>query len=118
MTRVLPNCLLLLSGALMLSACGSRDPYLRNDVWMPTGANAGNLAAMVANPNDLIVGRHSAVSDTRASMVAIQHIWDGQPQPLSYGTSSTGAGSSGSSSGGQSGASGGAPGSASPSPGG
>jgi type IV pilus biogenesis protein CpaD/CtpE len=111
MTRIPTHVLLLLTGALFLSACGSRDPYLRDDVWKPTGANAGNLAAMVANPNDLLVGRHTVRSDTKASTVAIQHIWDGQPQPLSYGSSAapSGASSSSSPSGGSS---------ASPSPGG
>ncbi len=89
---LLPDRLLLMTGLLLLSACGNRDPYLRDDVWKPTGANAGNLAAMVANPNDLIVGRHSAVSDTHASTIAIQHIWEGQPSPLSYGTWSGGGG--------------------------
>lgn len=118
MTRIPTNCLLLLTGALILSACGNRDPYLRNDVWTPTGANAGNMAAMLANPNDLLVGRHSAKGDTKASTVAIQHIWEGQPQPLSYGSSAAGSGSS-SSGGSSSGQSGGASGSsASPSPGG
>lgn len=91
---------LLLIGLLALSACGNRDPYLRDDVWKPDGANAGNLAAMVADPNDLIVGRHSLRGDTKASSGAIQHIWTGQPQPLSAGGSSGGggSGSSGSSS--------------------
>ncbi|HET6606872.1 MAG TPA: hypothetical protein VFG62_09405 [Rhodopila sp.] len=115
MSRFSPDRLLLLAGLLVLSACGNRDPYLRDDVWKPTGANAGNLAAMVANPNDLIVGRHSALSDTRASTVAIQHIWDGQPQPLSYSTSAGGASAS-SGSGGGGGQSGGAGGSSGSSP--
>jgi type IV pilus biogenesis protein CpaD/CtpE len=101
---MLPERLVLMTGLLLLSACGNRDPYLRDDVWKPTGANAGNLAVMVANPNDLIAGRHAAVSDTHASTIAIQHIWDGQPQPLSGGSgggasSSSGAGGSGGSSG-------------------
>jgi|SRR6185437_4083962 len=119
MTRFPLDRLLLLTGLLLLSACGNRDPYLRDDVWKPTGANAGNLAAMVANPNDLLVGRHSGVSDTHASTVAIQHIWDGQPQPLSYSTSAGGASSSSASgsSGGQSGGSGGSSGSSPLTPG-
>ena len=40
-----------------LAACQDMDPYARTDVWQPTGANAGNIAAMVANPHDLIRGR-------------------------------------------------------------
>jgi type IV pilus biogenesis protein CpaD/CtpE len=99
MSRILPKRFLLLTGLLLLSACGNRDPYLRDDVWKPTGANAGNLAVMVANPNDLIVGRHSPISDTRSSTVAIEHIWQGQPSSLSGsggGASGSGGGSSGS----------------------
>lgn len=86
---------------LPLAACAGRDPYERDDVWKPTGSNMGNIAAMVANPHDLIEGRHANRGDTKASTVAIQHVWEGQVQPLG------GSSSSGSSSSGQSGGSGG-----------
>src|ERR1700751_2754456 len=86
MSRILAKRFLLLTGLLLLSACGNRDPYLRDDVWKPTGANAGNLAVMVGNPNSLIAGRHTAVSDTHASTIAIQRIWDGQLLPLPGGS--------------------------------
>jgi type IV pilus biogenesis protein CpaD/CtpE len=95
MSRILSGRILLLTGVLFLPACGNRDPYLRDDVWKPTGANAGNLAAMVANPNDLIVGRHSVVNDTKASAIAVQHSWDGQSAGLSSGSSGGGGGQSG-----------------------
>jgi type IV pilus biogenesis protein CpaD/CtpE len=103
---------------LLLTACAQRDPFLRDDVWKPTGANAGNLAAMVANPNDLVVGRHTSRSDTKASTIAIQHIWDGTPQSLSgssSGGSSSSSGSSGSG-GGSGGSSSGSGGVGSPTP--
>ena len=50
----LPCLLLAVAG---LSACAETDPYSRNYSWQPTGANAINIAAQVANKNDLIRGR-------------------------------------------------------------
>ena len=48
----------------VLAGCDSRMiPYLRTDVWQPTGANAGNIAAMVADPHDLISGRGVAMTE-------------------------------------------------------
>jgi type IV pilus biogenesis protein CpaD/CtpE len=116
--RLLPRMGLAVGSLLLLTACAERDPFLRNDVWKPTGSNAGNLAAMVANPNDLVVGRHSSRSDTKASTIAIQHIWDGSPQSLSGGSSSGGSSSSGSSGsgGGSGGSSGGSGGVGAPTP--
>ncbi len=113
MPRSLCKRLLPLAGLLLLAACAERDPFRRDDVWKPTGANAGNLAAMVANPDDLIVGRTSTRGDTKASTIAIQHIWDGNPQPLTSGSgggggsSSSGSSGSGGGSGGSGGGSGG-----------
>ena len=103
MPSVSPGRFLVLTGLLLLSGCGNLDPYLRDNVWKPTGANAGNLAAMVANPNDLIAGRHTAVTNTRASTIAIQHVWDDQPKSLSSGGSGGGSASSGSGGGGSAG---------------
>jgi uncharacterized membrane protein YgcG len=116
MPRSLCKRLTPLAGLLLLAACAERDPYLRDDVWKPTGSNAGNLAAMVANPNDLIVGRTSTLSDTKASAVAIQHIWDGNPQPLTYGSGGGGGSSSSGSSGSGGGGGGGSGGIGMPSP--
>src|ERR1700722_767081 len=96
-----------------LAGCGSRDPYLRTDVWQPTGANAGNIAAMVANPHDLISGRGDAVQNSNEPALAVNHIWFDQPKPLS--TAPSGGGASGGSSGG--GASGGSSGGSSGTPG-
>lgn len=107
-----------------LAACQEMDPYTRPDTWAPTGANAGNIAVMVANPSDLLRGRGVTSVDSKASNVAIGHMWTDTPKQLldpggASGTSSTsGTGSSGSSSGssgsgGSGGGSGGLPGSGS-----
>jgi type IV pilus biogenesis protein CpaD/CtpE len=98
----------LLAAVLVLAACQEMDPYTKSYVWQPTGANAGNIAAMVANPNDLIRGRGVVRTDSRESNAAIGHIWSDTPKPLldPGGSGSTGA-PSGSGSGSGSGGGGG-----------
>lgn len=103
--------LLLLLSLATLAGCGSRDPYNRTDVWRPTGSNAGNIAAMVANPRDLIQGHGAAREDTKAAALAVDHIWTNQPMPLlstqsNTPTSSSSSGSGGSGSGSGSGSGG------------
>lgn len=46
-----------LSFLLATAGCSTvEDPMMRAGTWHQTGANAANLAAMVANPHDLIAG--------------------------------------------------------------
>lgn len=106
-------------GVLMLTACQDMDPYTRTDMWQPSGANAGNIAAMVANPYDLIRGRGVTIVDSKESNIAIGHIWSDTPKALldPGGASSSGgigggsASGSGASGSGGSGGSGGSSGS-------
>ena len=91
-------------GLLALAGCDSRDPYMRTDVWEPTGANAANLAAMVANPEDLIVGRSGGAANASEPALAVTSIWQDHPKPLTAGG---GGSSGGSGSGGGGGGSGG-----------
>lgn len=65
-----------------IGGCMDRDPYRRTDVWRPTGANAANIAAMVADPNDLIRGRGTTRTDTKAPMMAIDRVVTDRPKPL------------------------------------
>jgi type IV pilus biogenesis protein CpaD/CtpE len=117
MTRMIDPAKLMIVGLLVLAGCTDRDPYRRNDVWQPTGANAANLAAMAANPNDLIQGHAQSRIDTRTPVAAVNRLWSDNPRPLAGGSSGgSGGGGSGGSSGGGSGGEGG--GGASPSPGG
>ena len=91
---------------LALAACQEMDPYARTDMWQPTGANAGNIAAMVADPHDLIRGRGVTTANSKPSNIAISHVWTDRPKGLlDPGSGSGGGGSSGS--GGGSGSSGG-----------
>lgn len=93
MNRCTHHCFLL-SALVGLAGCADRDPYLRTDVWQPTGANAANIAAMVVNPRDLIAGRNAPTQSARASEMAVEHIWTGQLQPLASSASGQGSGQS------------------------
>ena len=82
-----------------LAGCASRDPYQRDDVWYPTGSNAANLAAMVANPHDLVAGRGSSASNAATQVVAVRHIQTDTPKKLSLDSGGSGGGGSSSGSG-------------------
>lgn len=72
----------LLAASAMLAGCGNRDPYRRDDVWYPTGANAANLAAQVANPADLNGGRSDPRQSAAAPAKAANRVWMDSPKPL------------------------------------
>ncbi len=122
-SRTILRCALL-AAVLSIAACQEMDPYARNDMWQPTGANAGNIAAMVANPYDLIRGRGSDRTDSNEPVLAIHRVNTDHPKALldpggdsgsstgsSGGGGSGGGGSSGGGSGGGGGGSGGGSGS-------
>jgi type IV pilus biogenesis protein CpaD/CtpE len=77
-----------------LAGCSSRDPYKRDDVWYPTGANAANLAAQVADPADLAGGRGDPKQRSAAQIKAVTRILTDAPKALSGG-STTAAGGGG-----------------------
>ncbi len=87
----------------VLAGCDSRDPYKRDDVWYPTGSNAANLAAQVADPHDLMRGQNDPrqLADTPAR--AIARVRSDSAKPLTGGSAASGGGS-GSSGGGGGGA--------------
>jgi type IV pilus biogenesis protein CpaD/CtpE len=107
--------LALAASLIALAGCDSRDPYMRTDVWKPTGANAGNIAAMVADPHDLISGRGSVAQNANEPALAVNHVWLDHPKPLSPGAG--GGGGGGDSGGGGGGAGGGGAGGPSATPG-
>jgi hypothetical protein len=61
--RLFPSVLALL----VLAGCDFTDPYLRDGVWRPNGANEINLRAMVASPSDLVRGTPSQGSGQQAA---------------------------------------------------
>ncbi len=75
MLRTLLPCTVLLGSVVMLTGCMSCEPYYRTDVWRPSGANAANLAAMVANPRDLIRGHGDDHVLAKAPASAVEQVW-------------------------------------------
>lgn len=63
LTRLLPSILALLA----LAGCDATDPYMRDGVWRPNGANESNLRAMVASPSDLVRGMPSEGNGQQAA---------------------------------------------------
>ncbi len=86
----------------ILVGCGSRDPYQRDDVWYPTGANAANLAAQVANPNDLVRGQSDPKQQAGGPARSVNRVWTDSAKSLTPSASggSSGGGSGGGSAGG------------------
>lgn len=72
-----------------LSACSAIEPYDRAYTWRPTGANEANLAAMAADPKDLVHGRGTSNSDGQTAAVAVDRLRRGKVKPLSDGNSTT-----------------------------
>lgn len=71
----------------VLAGCSATDPYRRTDVWYPTGANAGNLAAMAVQPSDLILGRGARGSDGHEAVSAVERLWHDDTKALPPGGS-------------------------------
>ena len=85
MTRagILP--LLTVASLTVLASCDRYDPYLRTDVWKPTGSNAANIAAMVADPHDLVSGHGVIIREASEPALAVGHIVADQPKSLQGG---------------------------------
>lgn len=87
----------------LLCGCAATDPYRRAGMWQPDGANAGNIAAMLADPMDLVRGRDATGGERRLGAAAVQRLWDDRVKALQDPTSAGG---------GSGGGGGGAPGAA------
>jgi hypothetical protein len=81
----------------LLAGChgASLDPYQRTDVWQPEGTNDGNLAAMVANPNDLIRGQSDTSPQYKLGDQAVERLWRGAVAGAAAGNMGGGAGAGG-----------------------
>lgn len=81
--------------ALACAGCAMTDPYQRDGMWQPTGAIPANIAAMVADPNDLIAGHGETTPTHYDSTIPISRILTDTPKGLDGSTSgSSGSGSS------------------------
>lgn len=76
--RVL-RCLLLVAP---LCGCAAIDPFTREGVWRPTGANEANLQAMLDNPQDLIAGRGASGSNATMAAQAVERLRTDRVRPL------------------------------------
>ncbi len=72
MTRPLSLAALALSGA--LAGCTTLDPLTREGLWHPSGANEANLAAMVADPADLVRGKDYEGTDGQMAAAAVARL--------------------------------------------
>jgi len=87
-------------GLLGLTGCDQIDPLKRPYMWHATGANEQNIAAMAANPADLVHGRDSPQRRVVVESDGVTRLWTGRQLPLlsdtpgssSSGSSSTGGG--------------------------
>ena len=86
---------------LALAGCASTDPLTRDGLWQPSGANEANLAAMVADPMDLVQGKSAEGSDGQRAAAAVARLRLDRVKPLpdsgiaQFTTQSTGTAGSG-----------------------
>jgi type IV pilus biogenesis protein CpaD/CtpE len=77
---------------LALAGCSQIDPLTAPYKWHPTNVNAANIAAMAANPADLVRGRSSTRRLSVMDSDAVDRVWTNKPTALSGGSSGGGSG--------------------------
>ncbi len=87
----------MLAAAALLAGCEQHPARYDNNSgeWHPNGANAANLAAMVADPLDLVRGHGDPGSDGAEAADAVRRLRTGQVAPVAasiMGSGGTGAG--------------------------
>ena len=76
--------------SLACSGCtAGPDPYDRPGMWRPQGANAGNIAAMVERPSDLVRGRGERSTERFTGQDAVLRYWQDRARPLPNSSSSS-----------------------------
>jgi hypothetical protein len=75
---------LLLPLLLALAGCNQNqfDPYKREGVWRPNGANADNLRAMVAVPADLVEAMPASPANGVLAAEALNRLRQDRVRPL------------------------------------
>ncbi|MGI4941903.1 MAG: CpaD family pilus assembly lipoprotein [Janthinobacterium lividum] len=76
------NRTMVLLGVLAIASCTSTDPLTRDGLWQPSGANEANLAAMVADPADLVRGKEAEGSDGQRAAAAVARLRLDRVKPL------------------------------------
>ena len=72
----------------LASGCAEMDPYTRTGMWRPNGANEKNLHAMIADPNDLVIGAADSSADGQVLSAAVARYRSGRVKALSDGSAS------------------------------
>ncbi len=70
---------------ILLAASGCtmvQDPMMREGTWHPTDANAANLAAMVANPHDLVEGEQASGTTGPEAVLPVARLRADKVKPL------------------------------------
>jgi type IV pilus biogenesis protein CpaD/CtpE len=75
----------------LLPGCAQTDPYKREGMWQPVGANAINLAAMLDKPSDLVRGRGTRGFPAIEASPPVVGYWSGRVAPLPNGSSTAAA---------------------------
>ena len=84
--------LILLLVLLLPAACAEMNPYTRAGMWQPTGTNARNLTAMLADPVDVVRGHGAAGADSPLAIAAAERLLAGHPTALPANGSASGIG--------------------------
>jgi hypothetical protein len=72
-----------LLAVLLVAGCGAAvDPTQREGTWRPSGANAANLRAMIAEPSHLRQGVSDPTGRGRQATNAIERLEDDELKPL------------------------------------
>ena len=80
---------LLVLVAALVAGCAEADPYRREGMWQPEGANQANIAAMVQRPADLRHGRSDSIRETRRAVDAVERLWSDRERPFPGRATST-----------------------------
>jgi hypothetical protein len=65
-----------------LTGCNEIDPLQRPYMWHPSGVNEQNIAAMAANPADLVHGRDAPQRRVVLESDGVARLWTGKQLPL------------------------------------
>jgi hypothetical protein len=90
----------LLALPLLATGCSLTDPAEAEGYWHPRGVNDGNLAAMIADPHDLVEGRSVRFSDGTLAAAAVDRLYRDKVRNLPDTSLSVGASSASSTGGG------------------
>jgi len=74
--------LILMVPLLQVVGCSAIAPYRRTSPWRPMGVNARDLAAMAANPTDLVRGRGAPGAPGAIAVTPVAGLRRGKAIPL------------------------------------